>query len=462
MTFLDKTDKKNTFLALLGVLLMTAGVPFRPIMFAAVIFCGFAVIFINNPKTVICLMFTWLSFSTIFKFAMGDTSIYTYLQFIVILKFLIMKRKVDTRFFLYWFLLAAYVLIGGIGSLRDSIKFAIIPLMIYVFARETDGKDISRISYYYLLGVFTSTIVSFFRNYISNMSTFVGLKYVNLTFTSSGWQRADRLGALWGDPNYYSVHLILAIAILIVWYSQERIKLPLFIVGYSALAVFGGLTGSKSFLIMFAILTVLIVYTVFKNKKYVLGAFFLLLIFIAGMLLLAGYFDVFSTVLKRLSTSENVSDVTTGRLNLWFEYFNIFFSRPVKALFGNGINNGFTLSTPHNTIIDTLDLLGLVGTVIFYICLYLSVSSVWKTIDKKRRSFLPLIGILGTYMGLSMFFSIDFGFELFLAFGFLVPLVHKEEPAAAENEVDGTEQSISTENANKDINSINREINEEY
>ena len=75
------------------------------------------------------------------------------------------------------------------------------------------------------------------------MSTFVGLKYVNLTFTSSGWQRADRLGALWGDPNYYSVHLILAIAILIVWYSQERIKLPLFIVGYSALAVFGGLLG---------------------------------------------------------------------------------------------------------------------------------------------------------------------------------------------------------------------------
>ena len=130
MTFLDKTDKKNTFLALLGVLLMTAGVPFRPIMFAAVIFCGFAVIFINNPKTVICLMFTWLSFSTIFKFAMGDTSIYTYLQLIVILKFLIMKRKVDSRFFLYWFLLTAYVLIGGVGALRDSIKFAIIPLMI--------------------------------------------------------------------------------------------------------------------------------------------------------------------------------------------------------------------------------------------------------------------------------------------------------------------------------------------
>ena len=77
MPFLDKTDKKNTFLAILGVLLITAGVPFRPVMVAAVIFCGFAVIFINNPKTVICLMFTWLSFSTIFKFAMGDTSIYS-------------------------------------------------------------------------------------------------------------------------------------------------------------------------------------------------------------------------------------------------------------------------------------------------------------------------------------------------------------------------------------------------
>ena len=373
MPFLDKTDKKNTFIALLGVLLITAGVPFRPIMFAAIVFCGFAVIFINNPKTVICMMFTWLSFSTIFKLSVGATSIFTYLQLIVILKFLITKRKVDTRFFLYWFLLAAYVFVGGIGSLRDSIKFAIIPLMIYMFARETDGKDINRVSYYYLLGVFTSTIVSFFRNYIPNMATFVGLKYVNLTFTSSGWQRADRLGALWGDPNYYSVHLILAIAILIVWYSQERIKLPWFIVGYSALAVFGGLTGSKSFLIMFAILTILIVYVTFKNKKYYLGFFFFILIILAALLLLTGYFDIFSTVLKRLSTAENVSDVTTGRLDLWFEYFNIFFSRPVKALFGNGINNGFTLTTPHNTIIDTLDLLGLVGTVIFYICLYLSI-----------------------------------------------------------------------------------------
>lgn len=453
MPFLDKTDKKNTLLALLGVLLITAGVPFRPVMFAAVIFCGFAVIFINNPKTVICLMFTWLSFSTIFKFAMGDTSIYTYLQFIVILKFLIMKRKVDTRFFLYWFLLTVYVLIGGIGSLRDSIKFVMIPLMIYVFSRETDGQDINRVSYYYLLGVFTSTIVSFLREYIPNMSSFVGLKYVNLTFTATGWQRANRIGGLWGDPNYYSVHLILAIAILIVWYSQERIKLPWFIVGYSALAVFGGLTGSKSFLIMFAILTVLIVYSVFKNKKYLLGAFLLILICIAGLLLITGYFDVFSTVLKRLSTAENVSDVTTGRLDLWFEYFNIFFSRPIKALFGNGINNGFTLSTPHNSIIDTLDLLGLVGTIIFYICLYLSVSSTRTTIDKKRRSFLPFIGIFGIYMGLSMFFSIDFGFELFLAFGFIMPDIHKEVITTTVNDVE-----FNTEDTNEDINDTNAEI----
>ena len=450
MPFLDKTDKNNTFIALLGVLLITAGVPFRPIMFAAIVFCGFAVIFINNPKTVICMMFTWLSFSTIFKLSVGATSIFTYLQLIVILKFLITKRKVDTRFFLYWFLLAAYVFVGGVGSLRDSIKFAIIPLMIYMFARETDGKDINRVSYYYLLGVFTSTIVSFFRNYIPNMATFVGLKYVNLTFTSSGWQRADRLGALWGDPNYYSVHLILAIAILIVWYSQERIKLPWFIVGYSALAVFGGLTGSKSFLIMFAILTILIVYVTFKNKKYYLGFFFFILIILAALLLLTGYFDIFSTVLKRLSTAENVSDVTTGRLDLWFEYFNIFFSRPVKALFGNGINNGFTLTTPHNTIIDTLDLLGLVGTVIFYICLYLSISTTWTTIDKKRRSVLPFLGILGTYMGLSMFFSIDFGFEMFLAFGFLVPFVNKEDLATAEKDVE-----INTEDSNEHINSTN-------
>lgn len=401
---------------ILAAILICVGVSIPVVSYIAFAYCAIFVVTQNDVTKIFIWLFFLLNFSEIFKPRVNATSFFTYVELIAVLKLLWICHSVFSRRFLailtVWLF---YLLIGSNLDINSVIKLMLLPMIIYFFVTESNYSGIKRVYGFYFAGVLLSSAIGYFRNYIPNMSQYVVMKDVNIGYNSDGFVSVDRFSALWGDPNYYSVHLILSLSIAVVLFARREIKINSFVALYGIGTILGGMTGSKSFLLAYSFVSICLLILLIVNRQLKYAA--LIVLFMAGgiSLIISGKINVFTTVFKRLSTVSSLADATTGRSELWLRYLKRIIDDPVKLLFGNGIGKGFTYTAPHNTAIDFLDVLGVIGTGIFLIMIKLAVEKV-AAISKKKNCF-PLIAIMILYVFLSMINSIDFAFELALAFG---------------------------------------------
>jgi O-antigen ligase len=132
--------------------------------------------------------------------------------------------------------------------------------------------------------------------------------------------------------------------------------------------------------------------------------------------LLAGNVELFNVVLVRFDEASDIATLTTGRSDLWASYTEYLIQNPFVLLFGSGFGapliNGHGA---HNTYLDLLYYLGIVGTVI----LLAYFASVFKILPKpKQRKFLNYgiwIGIFIMYAFLSELFYFDWVVHIILA-----------------------------------------------
>ena len=411
-------NKKLLAQAFIGIALILSGVVFRPVIFVAAAFCVFVILLQKDDTDVACLMFIWLSFSSIFHYSVTTPTIYTLLEIVFIVRFIARKRKIDASIFLFLTLLSAYIIIGGIPKYADVVKTIMLPLIFYILVQSTNYNALERIGKYYVLGVVSSSVIALFNEIIPNMNTFIQYKEVHVGKNYSGFITEDRFSGMWGDPNYFSVHLILAILILAYLFSKAEISVPTFYVGYIMLVIFGGMTGSKSFLLALVFATLFVIIVIWRGSNRFHVVFFVLMIALALFLMISGYIDVFSRVMARITgKSGSKQDFSTGRIDRWLFYINYFVEEPFTLLIGEGLRSGFSGVIPHNAYIDFLDLLVIVGSTLFFVPIGYSIY-IWG--GKKIGTIVPLIFLLVMYFSLSMIYSIDFIFELFLCIGFFV------------------------------------------
>lgn len=411
-------NKKLMAETVIGIVLIVAGVAFRPIMILASVFCVLAILADKNDNNVFCLMFAWLNVSQIFHFTVSSPTVYTFLELALILKLFIKYRKIHFTFVIIMIILLFY-LVAGVGSAYfEMIKALMIPILFYYMSRLTDYSGLSNISKYYVFGVIVGSVIGYFKNYIPNMSLLISYKRVNTGAGLGGMISEDRFSGLWVDPNYYTVHLVLSVLIIAILFSRVEIHTLTFYIGYILITLFGGMTGSKSFLFCLTLATVFIMYSTWNSKNRKQLIFFVIMIILVLFLMFTGYIDVFSRVIARLDgSSQSQSGITTGRMDRWIVYMDTFLDNPFALFFGQGLGNGFSYLIPHNTYIDFIDIFGIVGTTLFFMPIGFSIY-VWD--NKRRGSVVPLLFLLVLYFFLSMIYSIDFVFELFIAIGLLV------------------------------------------
>ena len=293
-------------------------------------------------------------------------------------------------------------------------------IFIHYHPRRADYYKLKIVSFYYIIGVIINSFLGYFKGHIPNMQQYVVYKTQGVGYAASVLIREDRFSGLWVDPNYYSVHLILVIAICAVLFSRKEIKPIIFYSCFVLMTIFGAMTGSKSFVAMLMVVTVLSLFLFLKNRVYQHALFFSFIIIVGIVLLTSGYMDLFSKVVYRLQNVSS-SGITTGRTDIWKSYFNLWIEKPYLFLFGSGLGNGFLLRVPHNTFMDFIALLGVFGTGIFCSVMFFSLSEgFW---DKKHGVALPLLTLGMLYFFLSVFQSIEFVFQVLLVFGFffLIP-----------------------------------------
>lgn len=174
------------------------------------------------------------------------------------------------------------------------------------------------------------------------------------------------------DPNYYGMLVITALALLAKLKDSRRIGWLVFLGGVLIFTVFGIMTYSKSFFLIFVLLVAVYLLWQFWNRRVFRGIFMLVAIVIAGSILLLSEGSPFAVVLSRFTASSSLSDLTTGRSDVFLRYYRSITEDLGSLLFGKGLDSPNLGLDPHNLFLEITYYLGLTGLILmvaYYISL---------------------------------------------------------------------------------------------
>ena len=330
-------------------------------IFAAVSLVVF--VFSSIKHCVSFLMFL-LPFASILKRDVDAISFFTILFFFLIAKMVMFHAKIDAVLFLYLLIFFTYNLVfSGMGQLTTIVTMIAGMLMLYYIRQE--NVDVNSVVITYSFGVCLSSILTLLKGSLPILNTFIS----DVTMKLGEGEYTSRFSGLAGNPNYYTLDIIMALsAIFVISYSTKNQKIYTFFT--IVLSVFGMMSVSKSFLVTWVML--IIIWFILSVKQggvkmvkfafvLALGAF--IIYFVAD--------DYVHSFLMRFfkDSTGSINDITTGRYNIWINYIKAIFNDLKIMLFGNGLKTLCGVKGTHNTYLEALFNVGLVGSAVFLICL---------------------------------------------------------------------------------------------
>lgn len=167
-----------------------------------------------------------------------------------------------------------------------------------------------------------------------------------------------RFQGLFRDPNYYMTMLTIAIVLLAVLWVNRYVSARALVMGTVPLIIFGALTYSKTFLIVFTLLVVFFIGMLVHEGRYGLALVGILLAAVALVVLSQ---TVFSVTLYRIISTDNLYDLTTGRSELLVEYLKVIGESLGVLFFGKGLSAEILVRGTHNLFLEFAYFLGLTG-----------------------------------------------------------------------------------------------------
>lgn len=382
-------------------------------VFSLLAFAICAVIIVCAPRqTGLCMMVFLMSFANIFKLSPGSQSFFTYLILLSVVCWAFVNRSISQRVLMLWALLLVYTAAQTFASfdVLRMVKFFANFLFIYYALRSDINESYKHVFFWYIFGVVCAAAVVALGllpdiySYIGEKNEFIG--EVNL----------NRFAGMYGDPNYFAVNVIISLCLTVLLYHRGIIKALFGLALAAALVTFAIMTYSKSALLMLLLPLVLLLYSRIKNRRY----FALAVVSVAAVVILlgalAGKFSFLDPILTRFDEASNVNDFTSGRSEIWRSYIDYFLENPIALFLGKGLGaplvNGHGA---HNTYIDVLYYLGLVGGVLLIALLFALSRCVANDTRKNLLNYSVLLTILVMYFFLSEIFYFDVAFHILLA-----------------------------------------------
>ena len=231
-----------------------------------------------------------------------------------------------------------------------------------------------------------------------------------------------RFSGLIQDPNYYMTMLLVGMASLCKLKETGNISMLVFVMLVVALIIFGVLSYSKTFFVVFILLGGVYVIWQFWNKKVYKGILFSICAVVLMLYMLLSKNSPFAVVITRFTSSNSLSDLTTRRSDLFFAYWKSIVENIGVFLFGRGLSAPLLQGKgSHNLVLDCLYYTGVVG--LFLICvLYggIIVQIVRSDVKIKRQNviskYLVLAIVLVEYLALQGLFEFLAYAEFFIAF----------------------------------------------
>jgi len=229
-----------------------------------------------------------------------------------------------------------------------------------------------------------------------------------------------RFSGLLKDPNYYMSLPLVGLALLTKLRENKWISGTFFTVCGGLIAVFGVLSYSKTFVVILAFFVFIYIIWQFYNKKHIRGILLAMAVVIAGMWLIISEKSPIAVTLARFAGNSSLSDLTTGRTDVYDAYMKEIFASPVSFLFGKGLNTPRLFKDPHNLYIEIFYYLGFVG----FILIVAFLLSMIRIVQQERGfgkdrfligKYIAVILVAMLYVTLHGVFQMVFYAEVFLS-----------------------------------------------
>lgn len=310
------------------------------------------------------------------------------------------------------FLLVCYLML----RIQSSVSgFVLCVSQLLIFHRMLSFADTQTILLdigAFVLSVLTSSVYALVFRKTSAMTAIVGrevLAYYGSSLT--------RFQGLFRDPNYYMSLVIMAIVLLTLLYFKKYISKALFSAGIVCMFFFGALTYSKTFLFLICLYWGLCFFYLLRARRYIFAA-----AFSVGTVVLAIILSntLFATTLYRITSASSVSELTTGRTDMFEEYWREIIASPGTMLFGKGLSAQLLKKGTHNLFLEIQYYVGAIGLTLylFYfgaLVVRMQKKSAAGCYPSRLFSNSPLIVFIVLFSSLQGMFSISVYTLLYLA-----------------------------------------------
>ena len=311
------------------------------------------------------LLFALLPYANIFKVSEGVTSLYTVAEFFVFALVMLRLKKTNKGFLFAIVTLLIYMLLmpAGSGHLLLVLKTVMGLGLFYGFCQTVSRRDMVTVGY--LLS--TTTILMMLLCLYEPYRLLIEKYLFKVDMYRDTGVEVLRYGGFLGDANFCSLLIISVLTLLCVLYYHKQIGWEF----WAFFVVLGGLglfTYSKSYILCFAMLCVLLVLLVLYPKNKRLALLSALALGALVLIVLSGRIEVFNVIFRRFMTT----DLTTGRMAINYEYLSYIFSDARRFLLGSSISATVIEGNDHivhNTYIELIYRLGAAGGALYVACL---------------------------------------------------------------------------------------------
>lgn len=313
---------------------------------------------VSNPAHCVVFLFFLLPLASIIKPYVGSMSYYTVFFFLTVVKMVIAHRKIDIRILVLVALFFAYNLVfSGTRGITALITMTAGILLVYYL--RLGNINLKTVTLAFTAGICLASCLALFRQNLPVINGFIQ----EAVLKTGQSEYANRFSGLTGNPNYFTLDVIMVQAALIVLMHQEQ-KQMLYLICFGVLTVFGFMSVSQSYLLAWILLV--FCWFLLSLQKGIRG---LMRFVFIGVLMLAvtavfafEYIELFAFRIMS-SVQGGAADITTGRADIWKDYLEVIMNDLKILFFGNGINTTIdTGRATHNTYLEYIFYFGVVGT----------------------------------------------------------------------------------------------------
>ena len=186
-----------------------------------------------------------------------------------------------------------------------------------------------------------------------------------------------RLSGFYGDANFYSAQLLMAIAgllILLLKLKNKLLVVPL--VGAVAALIYFALSAvSKMFILCLVLITVLWFFNLLLENRPISYKFGIItaMVVIAYVIIAQNLFaEQINYYILRFSNISDTTSLTTGRTDIWRIYIDYLLTNIDKLFFGIGLSADqvralLRINSSHMTVIEVVYQLGITGAIMLFL-----------------------------------------------------------------------------------------------